>query len=66
MEVAGIVLGSISLVSSVVSPLIVAGAVFISRIRKSQCCGGSIELDKQNQQPSPVNKIVSKDNLKNL
>lgn len=55
MEIASIVLASLALASSIVTPLIIASASFINRVRKSDCCGGHIELDAQKQ--STVNEI---------
>lgn len=47
MEIASIVIASLALASSIITPLIIAGASFINRIRKSDCCGGHVELDAQ-------------------
>ena len=45
MEIASIVLASVALVGSIITPIIVATATFINRIKESDCCGGHIELE---------------------
>lgn len=60
MEVAAIVLSSLSLVGSIVSPLIVAIAYFINRIKVSDCCGSHVELTPQ--QTQPINPPISLQN----
>jgi hypothetical protein len=53
MDIAAIVLASLSLVASTISPVIIAGAHFIEKIKKSSCCGNSsVELaDPTNKSP---------------
>lgn len=51
MEVPLIVISSLTLASSIIAPLIIAGASFINRIRKSDCCGGHVELDAPKSSP---------------
>lgn len=44
MEVAALVLSSISLAGSIIAPLITATALFINRITHSHCCIGDVDL----------------------
>lgn len=57
MEVASIVLASVSLVASIIAPVVMATALFINRIRKSDCCGAHLELDKQNSSNQLDNQL---------
>lgn len=70
MEVVAIVLSSVALAGSILAPLIAAGALFINRIRHSQCCGNTevdlvemtprqTESTKQNTETQTIN--LSKD-----
>lgn len=54
-----IVLSSLSLAASLISPLIIATSEFIKRIKKSDCCGGHIELASQQHinVPKPEEKV---------
>lgn len=56
MEVATIVISSIALASSILSPLIVAGAMFINRIKKSSCCFGTSGIELMDKPSSPNNQ----------
>ena len=44
METATLIIGIITLVSTTISPLVLAGAYFIKNIQKSSCLGGSVEM----------------------
>lgn len=63
MEVAGLIIGCIALAGSIVSPLIMATALFINRIKDSECCGSQIHLTEtqpaqlQQQQTVPQETI---------
>lgn len=45
-----IVLISLNIVTFLVSPLVIAGGIFIKRISKSDCCGGHLELNNNSQE----------------
>ena len=47
MEVASIILSSLTLASTTLTPLIIASAYLISHVKKSNCCFGSgFEVDR--------------------
>ena len=57
IEISIIVISSLSLVASLVTPLIGATVLFMNRITKSDCCLGHIELkDPTNEQIQETNK----------
>ena len=69
VTIIAIVLSGISLAGSIVAPLVVAGALFINRIKSSDCFGGHLELDpsKQNiplNQPIDLNTSKPDDPMK--
>ena len=51
METTALVLSIISLVTSTISPIIIAGSYFIRHIRHSQCFGSSIDLKDDPDEP---------------
>ena len=52
LTITSLVLASLSLVASVVSPIIIATGAFINRIKRSDCClGGHIELESPKNPP---------------
>lgn len=58
MDVASIVLSSLSLVAALLSPVVIAVAYFINRINHSQCCGGEADLSPASQPvPQPVSVL---------
>lgn len=61
METTLLIITSLTLASSIVGPLILAGAAFINRIRKSDCCGGHIELDAAQKSPKIPNEMSTID-----
>jgi hypothetical protein len=72
-----IVLISINILTSFLSPLVLATSHFIKRIKKSQCCSSNVELtesDPNIKEPNKNNDIESQnveidklpENIKNL
>jgi hypothetical protein len=55
VSVSALVLACLSLVASVITPVVVAGAAFISRIKHSECCGGDIDL----ADPTPNQPLIT-------
>jgi hypothetical protein len=49
MEVASIVLSSIALAGSILTPIITACALFIGRITHSECCFGKVDLEEKEE-----------------
>ena len=45
IEIATIVLSSISLIASIVSPLIISFSYLIKHVSESSCCGGHFKID---------------------
>lgn len=62
VSISALVMACLSLAASVITPLVVASAEFIKRIKKSSCCGGSgIELaDPTNMPPLQTQPLVNK------
>lgn len=46
METATIILISLNIAASLISPLIISLGYFIKHIKKSQCCGSIVELER--------------------
>ena len=47
IEIATIVLSSISLIASIVSPLIMSFSYLIKHVSESSCCGGHIKIEHE-------------------
>ena len=54
VSVSTLVIACLSLVASVITPIILATSHFIDRVNKSTCCGGEVDLDPVN--PIPLNQ----------
>ena len=44
----------VNIVLSAVTPLIIAVSHFVTHIRRSQCCGATVEVDPSVSKPPPV------------
>ena len=55
MEIASIVLASLSLAGSIISPLIISAGAFITRIKKSDCCFGGAHIEMDSPKNPPLN-----------
>lgn len=53
MEVATIIISSLTLGVSCITPIITASAFFISHIKKSSCCGSYVELETDRDKKKP-------------
>jgi hypothetical protein len=60
MDIATIIITSITLVTSCLGPLIPACAYLISHIRKSECCGGKLEIREDSKK-----KLKEKEDIVN-
>lgn len=62
METAAFTLSIISLLASVISPVIIATAYFIEHIKHSECCMGKLDMDSDNNKtinlPPPQTSIT--------
>ena len=47
IEIATIVLSSISLIASIVSPIIISFSYLIKHVSESSCCGGHFKIDRE-------------------
>lgn len=45
MEVATLVIAGLNLICTAMAPIIVGGAYLLKHVKKSDCCGGSIEVE---------------------
>ena len=66
VSITSIVLASVSLAASIITPIIVAGAHFINRVVQSDCCCGlgHVELTPEQQQQD-VQKIEKQKSILN-
>ena len=64
METATLIIGILTLVSTALSPIILASAYFIQNIQHSKCCGGSkIEM---RQNPIPIKDHIPQERIKQI
>ena len=59
IEIATIVLSSISLIASIVSPIIISFSYLIKHVSESSCCGGHFKIDREES----ILKVEETDNL---
>jgi hypothetical protein len=58
MDVASIVIASIALAGSIIAPLVGGIVLLMGRLKRSQCCGSSAELEMGQPGSQPVNPPV--------
>ena len=64
METATLIIGILTLVSTALSPIILASAYFIQNIQHSKCCGGS-EIEMR-QNPIPTKDHIPQERIKQI
>jgi hypothetical protein len=66
VTVSTLIIACLSLVASLVTPVVVAGAAFVGRIKHSTCCGGG-SIDLADPVTQPINPpLVLKTALESL
>ena len=63
IEIATIVLSSISLIASIVSPLIISFSYLIKHVKESSCWGGHIKIEHEHEEQAILKVEEEKETL---